>query len=382
MISNRSKNRVSRYFCLAIVSLLLIPTFATAQEVDAPESPRVEVAFVLDTTGSMSGLIEGAKTKIWDIANLIISAEPTPDIRFGLVGYRDVGDEYVTRVFDLTDDIDAIYTDLYGFVAGGGGDTPESVNQALHEAVTELSWSTGDDVLRIIFLVGDAPPHMDYAQDVPYTDTVARATELGIIVNTIQCGNMAGTEPVWTEIASLGGGEYASIGQTGDVVVIATPFDDDLTRLNRELGGTIIGYGTADDRDMVTGYQALSEESAPTATADRLSFNRGAGVVAGGGNDLIDNILAGEVSLDELEEDSLPAILQEMTEEERNTYIQEQMAEREQIQAEIDELLEQRRSYLDEERTRMRDEGELTGFDAEVEEMIREQASDIGMDLR
>jgi hypothetical protein len=101
----------------------------------------MEVCFVLDTTGSMSGLIEGAKQKIWSIANAMVSAKPTPELRLGLIAYRDRGDEYVIKRFDLTNDIDAVYGQLQSFQAAGGGDTPESVNEALHSAVHETSWS-------------------------------------------------------------------------------------------------------------------------------------------------------------------------------------------------------------------------------------------------
>src|SRR5436190_20971581 len=83
--------------------------------------PQIEVCFVLDTTGSMGGLIEGAKQKIWSIANEMISAQPTPTVKFALIGYRDRGDEYVTRLSPLTDDLDAIYADLRKFKADGGG---------------------------------------------------------------------------------------------------------------------------------------------------------------------------------------------------------------------------------------------------------------------
>src|SRR6266436_2053147 len=108
--------------------------------------PRMEVCFVLDTTGSMTGLIEGAKQKIWSIANEMISTKPTPEIRLGLVAYRDRGDEYVTKSFDLTNDIDAVYGQLRSFRADGGGDTPESVNEALDEAVRKMSWSQDKQV--------------------------------------------------------------------------------------------------------------------------------------------------------------------------------------------------------------------------------------------
>ena len=103
-----------------------------------PKKETIEVCFVLDTTGSMSGLIEGAKQKIWGIANEILASEPTPNLRIGLIGYRDRKEAYVTRVHDLSDDIDDIYAKLMKFQAQGGGDAPESVNQALHEAVTKI----------------------------------------------------------------------------------------------------------------------------------------------------------------------------------------------------------------------------------------------------
>src|SRR5437016_4701234 len=139
--------------------------------------PRIEVCFVLDTTGSMGGLIEGAKQKIWSIANEMISAQPTPELKLGLIGYRDRGDEYVVKSFSLTDDIDAIYGHLREFQADGGGDAPESVNEALAEAIHKMPWSSDKKVLKIIFLVGDAPPHMDYSNGPKYPDLCREAAK-------------------------------------------------------------------------------------------------------------------------------------------------------------------------------------------------------------
>jgi Mg-chelatase subunit ChlD len=114
---------------IALCLLILITQGAFTQEA-MEERPQVEVVFALDTTGSMSALIAAAKEKIWSIASTLATAEPTPDIKIGLIGYRDRGDEYVTVQTDLTQDLDAIYADLMNFTVGGGGDTPESVNQA------------------------------------------------------------------------------------------------------------------------------------------------------------------------------------------------------------------------------------------------------------
>ena len=107
----------------------------------AVAKPTVEVAFVLDTTGSMGGLIEGAKRKIWSIATAIVDSNPDADIRMGLVAYRDIGDDYVTRTFDLTTDIQDLYANLLEMKARGGGDWPESVNEALDVAVNKLRWT-------------------------------------------------------------------------------------------------------------------------------------------------------------------------------------------------------------------------------------------------
>src|SRR4026208_1159961 len=120
-------------FALATVSLGQPSLAKTAPTLQS--KPRIEVCFVLDTTGSMGGLIEGAKQKIWSIANEMISAQPTPELKLGLIGYRDQGDEYVVKSFQLTDDIDSIYGHLRDFKAEGGGDEPESVNEALAEAI-------------------------------------------------------------------------------------------------------------------------------------------------------------------------------------------------------------------------------------------------------
>src|SRR5689334_8113016 len=107
----------------------------------APAGRSIEVCFVLDTTGSMGGLIDGAKRKIWSIANSIVAQDKGAHVRFALVPYRDRGDEYITKVFDLSDDLDDVFSKLQSFQAGGGGDTPESVNQALNDAVTRVAWS-------------------------------------------------------------------------------------------------------------------------------------------------------------------------------------------------------------------------------------------------
>src|SRR4029078_7076711 len=124
---------------LSVSAMLGLWQSSVAKTAPSPQSkPRIEVCFVLDTTRSMGGLIEGAKQKIWSTANEMISAQPTPKLKLGLIGYRDRGDEYFVKSFGLTADIDAIYGHLREFKAGGGGDAPESVTDGVREAIPKM----------------------------------------------------------------------------------------------------------------------------------------------------------------------------------------------------------------------------------------------------
>src|SRR5438309_4223645 len=269
---------------------------ATANET----KPRIEVCFVLDTTGSMGGLIEGAKQKIWSIANEMISAKPTPELKLGLIGYRDRGDEYVVKSFQLTDDIDSIYSHLRDFKAEGGGDEPESVNEALAEAIEKMPWSQDRKVLKIIFLVGDAPPHMDYADGPKYPQVCKEAMKKDIIINTVQCGNLPETTPVWKEIAEKSEGSYAAIAQSGNMTAIATPMDAELSELNRKVGTTLLAYGGEKAYRMVAAKQAAAEAAPASVAADRLSFNARAGVAVQGEGELLDSLSKGKLKLESL----------------------------------------------------------------------------------
>src|SRR6478736_10175985 len=152
MLTNHARAAALAFFMLPFVLL----NRGWANESVPPVArikPVVEVAFVLDTTGSMGALIEGAKRKIWSIATAIVDANPDAEVRMGLVAYRDIGDEYVIRRFELTTDIQDLYASLLELRAKGGGDWPESVNEALDVAVNKLAWTSGDEVRRIVFLV-------------------------------------------------------------------------------------------------------------------------------------------------------------------------------------------------------------------------------------
>ncbi len=374
--------RCQAAFTVAALLSALSPTWAQNPAATAPSqpaAPQIEVCFVLDTTGSMGGLIAGAKAKIWSIANQMIAAKPTPRLKIGLLGYRDRGDEYVTKAFPLTEDIDAVYANLQQFQAAAGGDEPESVNQALHEAVTKMEWSTEPSVLKIIFLVGDSPPHMDYADDVKYTDVCQLAMQKDLIINTVQCGSTASTTPIWEEIARRAEGSFVAIGQTGDMQVVSTPMDKELAELNVAVGATIVPYGSAARQHDVLAKQKVSEAAGAPVAAERLAFAAGVGRGAPGGGDLVDDVKAGRTRLADVKTDDLPPPMQKRNADAQTAYLKDQAEKRAGLQTRVNALLKQRQAFVDAELRKLAESGKGNAFDVQVGRLIREQAQRKGI---
>jgi Mg-chelatase subunit ChlD len=340
--------------------------------------PRMEVVFVLDTTGSMGGMIAGAKQKIWAIANKLKSAEPTPEIRFGLVGYRDRGDAYVTKVFGLNSDLDEVYSRLQSFQADGGGDEPESVNEALHRAVRDLQWSTDPEVLRVIFLVGDAPPHLDYQDDVKYPETCKLANRKGIRINTLQCGRLNGTEQVWRDIARRTNGAYAAILQDGGSVRIETEYDPEIIRLNVELDATIILFGSKADQDKAAANKDLLAGMSSEAVADRSSYLGKAepGAVMAGRGDLLVEVMNGRQQIDRVDAKQLDARLQAMAPDARRNFIEKKVSERRALQAELAKVVAQRDAAVAEKLKKQ--EGKDGALEINVFDVMEAQAKEKG----
>ncbi len=347
----------------------------------------LEMVFVLDTTGSMGGLIEGAKQRIWGIVNEVMQTPAKPDVRVGLVAYRDKGDAYVTQVLPLTNDLDKVYTTLMEYRADGGGDGPEDVRRALADGVRRAGWSKpGGGTAQIVFLVGDAPPHDDYVQEPDTLSTAAEAVAAGMVVNTIQCGADPQTQSVWQQIARRGEGQYFRIAQDGGVQPIATPYDERLSELGNRLGATYLAYGggagpegerhrAAADAAQATTETKVYAAAPMTARAERAvnkALNRDAYV-----GDLLQSIENGSVKLEEVKSEDLPADLRKLSAAERKKEVERRLAERRKMRDEIVSLKKQRDDYIAAERRKQA--GSQTGFDAAVASALREQLSRKGI---
>jgi Mg-chelatase subunit ChlD len=410
-------SRVYKLLCgAAFLAAVAFPGPATAQENKqkpaAAPRPEVEVVFCLDTTGSMSGLIDAAKRKIWSICSQIATGKPTPRLKVGLVAYRDRGDAYVTKIFDLTEDLDAVYSNLMGFQAAGGGDFPESVNQALHESVTKIKWGKGKKTLKIIFLVGDAPPHMNYANDVKYPETCKLAAGRDIIINTIQCGTHAETKKYWQEICRLAEGAYVQIDEKGGpVVTIATPFDGDLAKINTELNRKTLVYGSRAMQSAGEGKKALNAALAPGVAADRAAYYGfraaggpapipptgmmggaygmmggrpagGMGMMGGGfgglgaapSYDLLESIKAKTVKLEQLKKEELPPELQKLTLKAQKVYLEKLDKERGELTKKAADLAQKRSKFIAQKQAEQMKHAARDSFDNQVLRVLQRQA--------
>lgn len=332
--------------------------------------PRVEVVFALDTTGSMGGLIDGAKQKIWSIANELASGQPRPDLHVGLVAYRDLGDEYVVRSTALSTDLDEVYAELMQLTADGGGDGPEHVNAALAQAIRGTTWSQGDEVLKIVFLVGDAPPHDDYDDGLNSLALAEEAKGRGILINTVRCGLDEATEAAWRQIARIAGGDFVSVAQDGGVQAIATPYDAELQALNAAIADTVVGYGSAQaqERSRMKVRQRHAMKSAEAAAA--ASFSAKAGRL--NREDLVTAVEEG-LALDSVAPEALPEELRGLPPEARRAAVEEKLARRKATQKRILEIAEKRDQYLE------RNAAAKDGFDERVLDIVRKQTAEIGV---
>jgi hypothetical protein len=176
----------------------------------SPARPPVnlDVLFLIDSTGSMSDEIAQLQANILSISDKVSALPSRPDVRFGMVIYRDRGDEYITRVTDFTPDVHAFQEALRRVNAAGGDDYPESLNEALHDAVARPEWRV-EDTVSLIFLVADAPPHLDYANDYDYAQEMVEAARLGIKIHPIASSGLDDQgEYVYRQIAQYTGGHF------------------------------------------------------------------------------------------------------------------------------------------------------------------------------
>ena len=346
-------------YSLVIMMLVLCSIGSFAQMPDTPadsnllKKPKMQVVFALDATGSMSGLIKAAKEKIWSIVSSLTQTQTMPDIEVGLVFYRDRGDAFVTKRIPLSDSMDMVYAELMKMNAAGGGDSPESVNQGLNEAVELFNWDKDTSTYKAVFLVGDFEPHMNYKNDVPYYVTCGIAKSKDIVLNTILMGTNPVAAKVWQEIARCNEGAYVNVNMNANDITVSTPYDSVIAVINDQLDDLQYYYGSKTSKAVSYSYKAKGKSNAmgssATVKAQRAEYNALAKTKKAGTkqNELLSDLASKNVQLDSLKKEELPDEFKNMSKDSIAIIVKQKTQLRDSLQKELVTAVNKRNAYID-----------------------------------
>lgn len=324
---------------------------------DEPAAPRddessqsIMLALLLDTSNSMDGLIDQAKSQLWKIVNELSSAKCAdgrkPRIRIALYEYGNdrlpMTEGYIRMVSPLTDDLDVISEKLFGLTTNGGN---EFCGHVIRTSLHQLDWSESKADLKMIFIAGNEP----FTQgEIPYAAACALAKEKNVVINTIYCGAFQegiGTE--WKNGADFTGGTYMSIEQNRRTVYIPSPYDDRIDALNEKLNNTYIYYGRqGESKKQLQSSQDENAETYGKANKVERAISKSSHAYKNSSWDLVDAAKDNEKVIDQTKEQDLPSEMKGMTIEQRKTYVKQKSLERSAIQKEIQELSQKRQEYI------------------------------------
>ena len=360
---------------LATLALMLI-LVPLAQAREARE-PRIQIALLLDTSGSMSGLIDHAKSQLWRVVNefaLSRKGGRPPRLEVALFHYGNNGldsrEGYVKMLMPLSDDLDKVSEHLFALTTNGG---EEYCGAVIKTAVEALAWSDSSDDLKAIFIAGNEP----FTQGgVDYRQSCKAAIAKGVIVNTIHCGGYEeGVNGKWRDGALLADGQYMHIDHNYRADHIEAPQDAEIVRLNGTLNDTYIPYGASGRKREA--LQAEQDANAAKFSMDSMvqrSVAKSSGQYRNTAWDLVDAMNEGKVDVSKLKDSDLPEAMRKMSVDERNAYIKGKSSERERIQKRIAELNAERRRHVAEV-IKKRTGEEPDTLDAAMIKMARTQAT-------
>ncbi|MBI5243094.1 MAG: VWA domain-containing protein [Elusimicrobia bacterium] len=351
--------------------------------------PAVQLAILLDTSNSMDGLINQARTQLWKIVNELAGSEKggnNPTVQVALYEYGNdglgAGDGYIRQVLPFTTDLDHVSEKLFALKTNGG---QEYCGWVIKHAVENLGWDPHGDVYKAVFIAGNEP--FTQAQDkADFRDSAAAAAKKGIVVNTIFCGPRAeGVSTQWKAGADLSGGDYTNIDQQARVVSIQAPQDDEISRLGLEINRTFIPYGSkgreAKMKQEAQDSNALAAPAAAGMATQRALFKAQRQYSEASSWDLGGALESGQLKESEIRAEELPDNMRGMSEAERKDYIQKQQDERKKIQARINQLNADRLKYVADKEKELAGKGAQT-LDTAVINAIHTQAEKKGFNFK
>jgi hypothetical protein len=341
----------------------------------------IDLAICLDTSGSMDGLIDSAKQTLWSIVNDMALVEPAPMLRVALLTFGNDGHSeengWVFVDSPLTTDLDLISQKLFGLSTNGG---TEFVGRVVDAATSDLAWSTDPNALKLLVVAGNESADQD--TKISFRDASKKAITAGIMVNSIYCGDaMDQLAPAWREVSLLADGHFSSIDQNNGMVVIDTPFDDELSALTASVNGTYVPWGQS-------GQQGWLNQS--TQDSNNLGLNNDAmaqramaknSALYSCSWDLVDATKANQVELKDVDREFLSDELKAMTDEELKAHVTTMGEKRTKIQADVSVVAAKREAWLIKERMKLQVD-DSNALDRVMRDAIRTQAATKGLKFK
>jgi len=378
---------------LSAAAFLVAATAAVAPAAPVPQSTKpVDLVICLDVSGSMNGLIDSARLKLWDVVNELAKIKPTPVRRVAVYSYGGQGADYpadkgyIRKEIDLTTDLDAVYEKLSALKITGH---IEYVTGVSKRAIEEQKWSEEKGALKVLFVCGNEEADQD--KSFSYEDLGKLAKDKGVIVNAIYCGpNNDNIAPGWKTVAELGNGKFANIDMNkASQVVIATPFDKELADLSGKLNTTYVAYG----KDGLAKQENQKKQDDNAAKAGGGGAGGGAAAAsraeAKGGSqyrndawDLLDRMKNDpKFDVKKLKDEELCEEMRKLKPEEREEFLKKKAEERTEIQKKIADLSAKRNKHIDDEKKKSPKSDTEKALDDALKATIRTQAKDKGFEV-
>ncbi len=341
-----------------------------------PPAKHIKLGLLLDTSGSMNGLINQAQSQLWKIVNELASAKcegVKPELQIALYEYGNDGlpasEGYIRMVTPLTDDLDQISADLFSLTTNGGS---EFCGHAIQTATNQLDWGAGSEDLKLLFIAGNEPFNQGTVNP---DEACKKASEKGITINTIFCGDFnEGVRTGWKKGADLASGHYMSISHNSKTVYIESPYDDKIDELNTDLNDTYVPYGTLgrSKKAMQISEDVNSEKYGKQNKVSRI-MSKNSYVYKNTKWDLVDANKEKNFDISKVKKEQLPKEMQTMTIAQRKAHVAKKTEKRNQINKEIKELSVKRKKFVAEKK---KEAGEKEGssLDLAMIKAIQSQA--------
>ena len=359
------------------ISALLATTFSFAScnysnanpkknnKIESPkteERTKIQVALLLDTSNSMDGLIEQAKSRLWNIVNTLTTLKysgKTPDIEIALYEYGNDGlsqqSNYIRQVTPLSTDLDLISEKLFSLRTNGGN---EYCGAVIQDATKQLQWGKDNNNMKLIYIAGNEA--FDQG-GINYKEAISDALKNDIYVNTIFCGDSKeGIDTFWKNGADYGKGKYFNIDSNQSIRYVSTPYDDEISRCNLKINTTYIGYGSkGSEKKKNQETQDKNAQSVSSANYTERAVSKSKAVYKNESWDLVDKVKDDATAISKIKKEELPVELQNKSTAELKTIVAQKTKERESIQKEIGELAKKRQQYIDSESKKTKSQDDL-----------------------